>query len=154
MTTILLLFLIGTIMISLEIFLPGGLLGVLGGILMIIGTVMAFQDHGTAGGLIAVGAGVAIIAVALIVEFVWLPRTRFGRRFFLAASVSGSATKPAAEADVVGRECQAATVLAPSGLVVLDGKQYEAFCRDGYAERGARLIVRGKDNFRLIVSKP
>lgn len=153
MTTILFLFIIGTLMILLEIFLPGGILGIIGGGLMIVGMVIAFQDFGTAGGLLAIFIGVAIVGLGLVVEFVWLPRTKFGRRFFLSSSVTGAASQPQDAELVVGKECEAATVLAPSGMVVLDGKQHEAFCRDGYADRGARLVVRGTDNFRLIVSK-
>lgn len=152
MTTILFLFVIGIVMVLLEIFLPGGILGVLGACAMIAGCVLAFRDYGVDGGVIAVVAGIVLFGAGLVLEFVILPRTRWGKRIFLSAAVSGK-SNVAAGLDLVGRECEAATVLAPSGVVLIDGRRLEAFCRDGYAEQGSRLIVRGSESFRLIVSK-
>jgi len=140
-------------MLSLEIFLPGGVLGGLGGLAMIVGVVLSFRDFGTGGGALALAVGLVLVATTVVIEFVVLPKTRFGRKFYLSAAVTGVATKPVDEKAVVGRECEALTVLAPSGQVLLDGGRREAFCRDGYAEQGARLTVQGMDNFRLIVSK-
>lgn len=153
MNSIVVLFLLGLLMLSLEIFLPGGVLGVLGGLAMIAGTVLAFMDYGVGGGALALLVGVVVAGAALVIEFLILPKTRLGRGFLLSATVTGTASDAVDPQTVVGRECEALTVLAPSGIVLLDGGKHEAFCRDGYAERGARLTVRGNDNFRLIVSK-
>ncbi len=154
MSLILFLFAIGIVMILLEVFLPGGVLGVLGAGAMVAGSVVAFREYGFGGGVLAVVAGAILVTGSIILEFIILPRTAWGRRLYLSASVTGAATRPAeGDAALIGRECEAATVLAPSGLVLLDGRKREAFCRDGFAETGARLIVRGADNFRLIVSK-
>jgi len=152
-SVIVVLFLIGLLMLSLEIFLPGGVLGVMGGLAMIVAVVFAFRDYGTGGGALALVVGLVLIATSIVIEFVVLPKTRWGQKFYLASAVTGVATAPADAKTVTGRECESLTVLAPSGQVLLDGKRYEAFCRDGYAERGARLKVQGLDNFRLIVSK-
>jgi membrane-bound ClpP family serine protease len=153
MTTIVVLFLLGVLMLSLEIFLPGGILGALGGVVMIVAIVFAFRDHGTLGGAVALAVGLVLGSAALIGEFVILPRTRLGKGMFLATSITGVATDAPDAKALVGKTCEAATILAPSGVVLLDGRKHEAFCRDGFAERGARLVVHGADNFRLIVSK-
>lgn len=154
MTTILVLFVLGLLMLLLETVLPGGVLGVLGGCAMLGGTVLAYMNYGPGGGTVALLIAVALVVGGVVLEFVVLPRTRIGRRFFLHSAVTGVSSAPADVQAVVGRECEALTVLAPSGVVLLDGKKHEAFCRDGYSDRGARLVVRGSDNFRLIVSKP
>jgi membrane-bound ClpP family serine protease len=153
MTTITFLFLLGIFMLSLEIFLPGGVLGTLGALVLVAAVVLAFRDHGMTGGVIALCVSVVLGTGTVIAEFVILPKTRFGQRFFLSASVTGVATPPQDPKSLVGRTCEAATVLAPSGVVLLDGRKHEAFCRDGFAERGARLTICGTDNFRLVVSK-
>ncbi|MEZ5275700.1 MAG: NfeD family protein [Opitutaceae bacterium] len=154
MSTILALFALGSLLIFFEIFLPGGILGVAGGLAILAGSAIAFMDYGSDGGTLAVVAGVALLICSLIIEFKFLPKTRLGRRLFLSKADSGASQPPIASDDVVGRECQAETTLAPSGVVVLDGKRYEAFSQGGYVERGSLLIVKGMDNFRLIVSKP
>ena len=153
MTTLVFLFLLGLFMLSLEIFLPGGVLGVLGGLVLIGAVVLAFRDHGSLGGMIALTVSVVLGTATVVTEFVLLPKTRFGQRLYLSASVTGVATHADDPKVVIGRACEAATVLAPSGVVLLDGRQHEAFCQDGFADRGAKLVVRGADNFRLIVSK-
>ena len=60
---------------------------------------------------------------------------------------------PAVAAEVVGRPAEAATTLAPSGLVLVGGRRYEAFCQSGHAAKGDALRVVAVDNFRLVVTK-
>ena len=152
MNLVLVLFLLGLIMLSLEIFLPGGVLGIMGGVAMLIGTAFAFRDHGAAGGAIALVAALVLVSAAFYLELVILPKTRMGRGLVLSAQVTGTASTPG-DAALVGRTCEAATVLAPSGFVVVDGRRMEAFCRDGFVEAGTKLVIQGTDNFRIIVSK-
>ena len=54
---------------------------------------------------------------------------------------------------MVGRPAEAATTLAPSGLVLVGGRRYEAFCQSGHAAKGDALRVVAVDNFRLVVTK-
>lgn len=152
MNLVLLLFVLGLLMLSLEIFLPGGVLGVMGGVAMLVGTAFAFRDHGPAGGAIALVAALVLVGAAFYLELVLLPKTRWGRGLVLSAEVTGKASVPA-ESSLIGRTCEAVTVLAPSGFVSIDGRRMEAFCRDGFVEAGTKLVVQGTDNFRIIVSK-
>ncbi len=153
MNTIIALFVLGSVLIFFEIFLPGGILGVAGGLAMMAGAVFAFKDYGSSGGLLAVLAGSGLLICSLIIEFKFLPKTKLGKRLFLSKADSGSSQPPIAEEDVVGRECRAETTLAPSGVVLLDGKRYEAFSQGGFVGRGTLLTIKGMDNFRLIVTK-
>jgi membrane-bound ClpP family serine protease len=153
MSTIITLFILGSVMLFFEIFLPGGILGVAGGLAMMAGSVLAFQEYGASGGTVAVVAGIVLLIFSLVIEFKFVPKTKLGRRLFLAKTDSGSSQPEIASEDVIGRECRAETILAPTGVVLLDGKRYEAFSRSGYVDRGAPLIIKGRDNFRLIVSK-
>ncbi len=155
MTAILLLFLLGTVLLVFEVFTPTSILGILGGLAMLGGCILAFQDYGAGGGSVAVVAGLAILGLALYVEFGLLPKTRLGKRFFLHDAIGAVSQPPVAEAGaVVGRTCEAATTLAPSGYVLLDGRRYAAFSQAGHVARGTTLRVVAVDNFRLTVSKP
>lgn len=152
MTTILVLFGIGLLMLSLEIFLPGGVLGVMGALTMLGAVALAYRDFGVAGAAISLSAAVLATSVAFYIELVVLPKTRLGRGLVLSGEVSGRATAPQ-DAALVGQACVAATVLAPSGIVTIQGRRFEAFCRDGFVEAGTALVVLSTDNFRLVVSK-
>jgi membrane-bound ClpP family serine protease len=154
MTPIILLFAIGVLLLAFEVFLPGAVLGIVGGVAMLGGCVLAFVHFGAAGGLGATLGAVLILGLTLYLEVVLLPRTKFGRNLFVHATVHATSQPPVATDTVVGHTGRALTTLAPSGYVLVEGKRYEAFSRSGHIEKGASLRVVGLDNFRLIVSKP
>jgi membrane-bound ClpP family serine protease len=155
MTAILLLFLVGLVFLVFEVFMPGSVLGMLGGAWMLWACILAFIHYGMGGGSLAVLAGLVLIGLTMYVEFGILPKTRMGKRFFLHDSI-GVISQPAIAApdEVIGKLCEAATTLAPSGYVVLDGRRYDAFSKSGHAAKGTTLKVIAVDNFRLIVTLP
>lgn len=153
MTTILLLFIVGTLLLAGEVLLPGGIVGTIGGIALLAGCWLAFTEFGPGYGSLATVGALGLVALALYLELVWLPRTKVGSDMVVKSTVGGqSQPPPANEADVVGKPAVALTTLAPSGYVSVDGRRYEAYCRSGHAVRGAGLEVVGVDNFKLIVS--
>lgn len=155
MTAILLLFALGLVLLFFEVFVPGAVLGIIGGVCMLIGCGVAFSTYGAGGGAIAVLVAVALLAATLYFELRVLPRTRTGRKMFLEAEVKGASHAPQAVADeIVGQVGEALTMLAPSGLVQVGGKQYEAASLSGLLPKGAPVKVVGVDTFRLTVSKP
>lgn len=152
MITVVALILAGVLLLAIELFVPGGFLGVAGGAFMLGGVVVAFMKFGGTTGTVTTVIAVAVLGAAIFVEFKLLPKSRFARAFSMTETVAGAATKPALEA-AVGRECVAETKLRPSGYVAIGAERYEAFCRSGGAEPGERLRVVGVDNFRLIVTQ-
>lgn len=153
MTLILILFVTGALLLAAEVFLPGGIAGILGGLALLAGSVFAFLDYGAGGGAWATLAALLLVAALLYAELVWLPRSKVGRAMVVESSVEGQSQPPIASTDVIGQSATALTPLAPSGFVSIAGRRYEAFCRTGHAARGAALTVVGLDNFRLIVSE-
>ena len=153
MTWVILLFAIGILLLLVEVIVPGGILGAIGGLMMFAGCVVAFILFGTTGGLIAVTVALAAAAIAFYFEFRVLPRTAIGRRAFLQSQIDGvSAAYGDETRDLIGKSAVALTMLSPSGYVDIGGKRYEAFCQSGQVAAGAALKVTGADNFRLIVT--
>lgn len=154
MTTIVLLFALGIVLLALEVITPGAVLGLMGGVAMIGGAVVAFGEFGAKGGLLATVAGLAVLGTTLYAEFKLLPKTRLGKKFFLQQAVdAASQPMPAEAAAVVGKIAEAATTMAPSGYVLLDGKRFEAMSQSGLIAKGASVRVVGVDNFHLIVTQ-
>ena len=153
MTTIFLLFVLGVVLLALDLFIPGVVLSVAGACAFLVAIAQAFHDYGIAGGLEAFGVGAALLGVMLYVEYGLLPKTRFGKRFFLHAHVKGASQPLSDAAALTGKECVALTPLVPTGQVEIDGRRYEALSLDGQADRGARLRVTGAQNFSLTVTK-
>ncbi|MBL9205741.1 MAG: serine protease [Opitutaceae bacterium] len=153
MNAITILFALGILLLALEVFVPGMVLGVIGGLALLGGVVVAFQSYGARGGLGAFAAALALVGAVLVIEFVVLPRTSFGRRMFLKTDVAGTSQPPLADASVVGKPAKALTALVPSGYVSIEGKRYDAFSQSGHVHPGETLRVVGLDNFRVIVTK-
>ncbi|MBA3849121.1 MAG: serine protease [Opitutus sp.] len=155
MTGIILLFSLGLVLFFFEVFVPGAVLGILGGILMAIGCGIAFHEFGLNGGALASALAIFLVGLMLYVELILLPKTRFGKRLFLDTAVSATSQPPPAQiADVVGQAGEALTTLAPGGFVLVAGRKYEAASQSGLLPKGAAVKVTGLDNFRLLVSKP
>ncbi len=53
-----------------------------------------------------------------------------------------------------GGRGRAITPMYPSGKVLIDGVEYNARYKSGFAESGDEVIVVGSDAFGLIVGKP
>jgi membrane-bound ClpP family serine protease len=153
MTLIVFLFVIGAILLALEVVVPGAILGIIGGIAMLAGVIAAFQQFGFEGGAVAAAAAVTLAAITLYLEFVLLPKSRLAKTFSMSATVDGKSQPAVADRSVIGKRAIAVTPLAPSGVVELDGRRYEAFARSGQVPAGTQLDIIDLDNFRLIVSQ-
>jgi membrane-bound ClpP family serine protease len=153
MTGLLIFFAVGVLFFACEIFLPGAVMGILGGLALLAGVGVGFQEFGPTGGLIALAAALGLGGLTLWIELAVLPRTKLARTFSMDATVHGTSQPPPADpARVVGQIGVAETTLAPSGYVLVGGERYVAFCQTGHAAKGCELRVVGTDNFRLIVS--
>ena len=151
MTLILVLFAVGILLLALEVIVPGGVLGIVGGLALLGGVLVAFDRYGPGGGAWALAAGLLVTAIALYLEFVLLPRSRLAKALSLNATVAGRSQPPVAEASLVGRQGVAATTLAPSGIVECEGRRYEAFSRSGLIAAGVPVEVTAVETFRILV---
>ena len=151
MTLILVLFAVGILLLALEVIVPGGVLGIVGGLALLGGVLVAFDRYGPGGGAWALAAGLLVTAIALYLEFVLLPRSRLAKALSLNATVAGRSQPPVAEASLVGRQGVAATTLAPTGIVECEGRRYEAFSRSGLIAAGAPVEVTAVETFRILV---
>jgi membrane-bound serine protease (ClpP class) len=106
----------------------------------------------------ALVAGVGALAVSGIVVYLelrLLPRTRVGRRMYNEAASSGRAVDTGASTavELVGKSGRALTTCAPTGMVEIEGQQYEAASLDGLLHVGDALVVAGRDTYKLLVKK-
>ncbi|KXU37837.1 hypothetical protein AXK12_01390 [Cephaloticoccus capnophilus] len=150
MTAILICFAIGSLLIGFEVVVPGGILGTIGGVALLCAVGLSFHDYGVNGGALAFVAALVLVVAVLFIEFKILPKTALGRSLFLEGSVSGTATAEPQQS-LVGARGEAITTLAPSGYVLIDGRQHEAFSRSGFISAGKPVKVVAAESFRLIV---
>jgi membrane-bound ClpP family serine protease len=152
MNAIILLFVVGAMLLAAEIFLPGAIAGIIGGVALAVGSLLSFREFGVGGGMLASMGALVLVGVMLYLELVVLPKTSFGKRLVVQSTVSATSQPPPAAPEIVGRAAVALTTLSPSGYVEVEGRRYEAFCRSGQVPKGTELRVVDVDNFRIIVS--
>ncbi len=153
MTAIIILFLAGILLLAIEVFVPGMIVGIIGGLSILAGVVTAFNLYGSGGGLIALLCGGVLLGVTLYLEFVVLPKTKLARALSMQATVEGTSQPAVADlSTVLNQQGETITPLSPSGYISVQGRRYEAFSQSGYLAKGVTVRVTGLDNFRLIVT--
>lgn len=135
-----------------EIFLPGGVLAVIGGLLLLTASAVACGELGIIWSICILIFGLIGALVMFFLEIRFIANTRFGRQLSLQSSVSAN-LNPRADEKLIGKPGVTLTILAPTGKVEIDGKSYTAFAQDGYLGKGAAIRVVRTETFKLIVEK-
>ena len=164
-----LLFLIGLILIALEIFvIPGfGVAGILGITFVVTGLTLSmignigFDFSGIA--LIKILTSFFIVVSSMFFAFVIsmylgkkvLTTTTFGH---LALDTTQMASKGFTSSDksyqnMVGKNGIAKTILRPAGKVIIDGDVYDATAEVAYIDKDEKIKVTGYQTSQLIVTK-
>lgn len=115
----------GILLVAIEMFVPGGVLGVLGTMALIIAIVVAFVAFGPQLGFIAAVGVVLLLGIALIIWINVLPKTAIGKA--LTLSKSGADFKATDEHDQTLQHAVgiAITQLHPAGIAEINGERID-----------------------------
>ena len=144
---------IALVLFLFEIFVPGGILGVMGILCMFAACWVAYTEIGPVGATITFLVALVISLGMFILELKVISKTRFGEGFFHRTSLQETSLKPQAGPEVIGKVGETSTRMNPTGMVLIDGVQYEASSRTGLLGKGVYVKVVNVDNFRMIVEK-
>ncbi len=125
----------------LEMFLPGIVAGVIGGILLFASVVVAYREMGTEAGNFVL---LAAVAVTTGLWWWWATRfqqTRFGRSMTLTTSSTGEAGLGDQLASLENQIGTAMTPLRPSGTVVVAGQRVDAITDGEFLDTGTSVRV-------------
>ena len=153
MTLIVTLIGIALVLFLFEIFVPGGILGILGILCMLAACWVAYKEIGSVAATITFLVALVISLGMFILELKVISKTRFGQSFFHKTSLQETSLKPQAGAEVIGKVGETSTRMNPTGMVVIDGVRYEASSRTGLLDKGVSVKAVNVDNFRIIVEK-
>lgn len=152
MGTILLLAGLGFLLVVAEMFLPGMVLGILGGVLLAAAVVVGFTTFGVGGGAIVF---CVVMTGVLIGFFIWMrmfSKTSVGRNLTLGRSLNAGDDLP----DVVGllgRDGIALTALRPAGKIEIDGRRVDVLAESSYVDAGDAVSVIEASGSRVIVRR-
>lgn len=144
---------IGLVLIYLEFYLPGAVMGTAGALLLIASLFLFMIEYQspllTSLYLIVILAGVA----AVIKYALWkIPRGKPNSSIYSNGAQNGFFAS-SFDPEMIGKKGVVVTDLKPGGYIEIDGIQVQALSESGYLTRGTEVIVLKGDGDSLIVKQ-
>jgi len=143
----------GAVLLGLEVFVPGGVIGLFGIFLLISA---AFYALNTVGGALGVILAVIALLVGCVMVFLvvkMFPKSYAGRKLSLNTDLRESRAAMEGLDALVGAEGVTETVLRPSGFALFDGKRVDVVTRGENVEAGSMIRVVEVEGNRVVVTK-
>jgi len=141
-TTLFFIFVIaGMLLMGAELFVPGGILGVIGAGCLLVAVMLGFVAFGFHNGVLTAVSIFVFLAVSLAFWMKVIPKTRIGKSLTLEESTAGYSSFSHSSKDMVGKEGEAISVLAPSGIARVDGRRVDVMAESSLIPEGARVRV-------------
>lgn len=140
MTLILILSVVGIAAVLAELVLPGGILGVVGGLCLVGAVIATFVSYGATAGTIALGILVVIGLISLNLWMRLFHRLPFMKQLILNDAVGADAGLQEKQS-MTGRTGTVLTDLVPSGRGEFDGKKVDIITEGPSIKRGARVEI-------------
>jgi membrane-bound serine protease (ClpP class) len=152
----LLLLALGFVFLVLEFIVPsGGLLAVLCSLSLLAAIVLGFAA-GLGSGLAILLTVCVLVPLGIAAALRWWPATPIGRRILIQRPRSADEVLPETPAyrelkELIGRRGRSKGLMLPSGLVVIDGKTYDAVSEGVPIEPNQPVVVVNISTQRLVV---
>jgi len=146
---IIVLVLVGFLMIAAEVFVPGLVLGTLGGLCLIGAVALCYTIYGP---LVGTAAFAALAVLSIVGFFLWLrlfPHTPLGKKMMLNKSLLSRNSLKMPE--LIGATGEAVTPLRPAGTAVIQGRRMDVVAEGGLIESGRKITVVAQEGIRIVV---
>ena len=100
---------------------------------------------------VTVGLVCSLFATAILMRF--MPAIPMYNRLTSQANLDAGTGIDHPVSELLGKTAMSASPLAPSGKIVIDGKQYDAIAQSGYIDADTELKVIEADGMRIVVEK-
>ncbi|MGD2169680.1 MAG: NfeD family protein [Chlamydiota bacterium] len=153
MSIAILLAVVGLLLIYFEFFLPGGIMGVAGGILLISSIViLLLNDPGSFVLVIFIASLITALLVTIKIALWRVRSTGKKGTIFLDSDQTGYFAS-FYDKELIGKLGIAESDLKPSGHVKVDDASYQAVSKGRYINKGSTVQVIGGEGSRLIVKQ-
>lgn len=148
------LIILGFLLCVIEIFVPGGVIGITGTLLVVSAVIAATVTYGTE---VGIPLGFACLAAGMVFFALWLryfPRSRMGRLISLsteAAREAGFTSQPSELLALIGKTGVALTELRPAGVATIEGRRIDVVTDGGFLDKGTPIRVEEVSGNRVVV---
>lgn len=142
----------GMLLVLCEIFVPGGIIGGAGALLLLVAIVAGFIHDPTWGFWLLIST----LLLGSCAFFLWIkyfPRTSMGKRLFLANDASDWHGFDTTNQQFEGREGVAHSTLRPAGTAIIDEQRVDVVTRGEMVEADSRIRVIEVEGNRVVVTK-
>ena len=141
----------GLLLILFEVIVPGGIIGVFGGLALLAASIVSFSAFGPSGGMIATVGILVLVGAVLAIWIAIFPRTRVGRVLTLSKSTKEYKSTPDEHTELIDKEGIALSTLRPAGLAKIDGHRVDVIADGEYIDEGATVRVIQVEGARIVV---
>ena len=142
----------GLLLIIAEVFIPGGVAGVVGGLALLGAMGVGLAHFPAPWGFLSAIAIVVVGGIGLLLWVQLFPRTRTGKRIALHADGATYKSAAAPSDDLLGASGEAVTALRPGGIALIGGKRLDVLAEGGeWIATGAAIRVSAIRDGNLIV---
>ncbi|MFQ5728903.1 MAG: NfeD family protein [Waddliaceae bacterium] len=142
---------VGFLLIFCEFYLPGGILGTLGGLVVIASIVLFVMQYDSPIAIFLYIAGVIIALYYLFTFALWRIRhSKPGTSIYSEEDQEGYAAS-SFDKSAIGKVGVVETDLKPGGHIIVEGKKHHAISQSGYISKGVKVAVIGGQGESLTV---
>ena len=147
-----LIFVIGLVLLILELFVPGGILGIIGGALMIISLLFAGESVTHMAYSIIIAMFIAVVGMVVIMKL-------FGKKLHVfnklvlkdATTTEEGYVSNENRIDLIGKLGVAQTPMRPAGVIVIDNERIDAVSNGSFIDKGKEIEVIKVEGSRIVV---
>jgi membrane-bound serine protease (ClpP class) len=142
----------GLLLILAEVFIPGGVAGVIGGLALLVAMGIGVATFPPPWGFLSAVAIIVFGGIGLLLWIQLFPRSRTGRRIALRTDDSACKSAAIPSGHLLGIAGEAITTLRPGGIALIDGKRCDVLAEGGeWIAAGAVIRVSAIRDGKLIV---
>ncbi|NQU41307.1 MAG: NfeD family protein [Lentisphaerae bacterium] len=142
----------GLLLLGAEIFVPGGVLGTIGGLLLLGAIISGYAAFPGFGHFVAFGI-LLLAGIAIVLWIRFFPSSRFGRAMTVSRDESEFRSTQDGLKDLIGQHGEAKSDLRPAGFAQINERRIDVVTQGGMIDRGESITVVEVEGNRVVVSR-
>lgn len=145
------LLILGLILIFIEFYIPGAIMGIAGGLMVFASVIMFAMQTQSPWEIALYVIAVGVILGYLIKFAIWRIRTAKPDYSIYSDDSQNGFQASSFDAAAIGKHGVVITDLKPGGHILVEGKRLQAISQSGYLVKGTEVLVIGGQEESLIV---
>ncbi len=143
---------VGAVLVFVEIFVPGAVAGIVGGLALFAAVALVYAEYGMGRGNLMLIAVLVFGAGLLVWWMRSFSHSRLGRKWTLQSAVPNDPLQSSFH-HFVDREGNAVTDLRPAGKALIDGTRVDVIAESDQIDRGAAIRVVRVEGTKVVVRR-